>query len=225
MQNEIITFNRKEADTIATEYFFNICGFNRDKEKHKLMMNNGLTVRDEMMNNLNVRAVISAFGKEAICGKTIDLNEIKFECNAFEHINNASVKKIYAYILTAGGGDIDSESIMDRLYADIWGTAYVDAARDLLQKEIKDRNLDLFVSESFGPGYYGMDVTQLNNFFKVLDGEKIGVQVKDSSLMVPVKSCAGFYIIVDNEGELPQSDCKDCLANSTGCQFCNKKKT
>lgn len=220
MQNRIINFSKEETKDIAAEYFFNTCGFHGDKENDRPLMEKGMSLRDEVIGDISVKAIVSSFGAGVIKGKIIDLNGIQFECNAFEQINKESIEAIYIYILTAGNWDINSESMMHRLYADIWGTAYVDAGRDLLCREIQARHKGYSISDSLGPGYYGMEVTQLKNFFQVLDAAKIEVTVKDSCLMVPVKSNAGFYIVVNNEAGLPQSDCKDCIGNSTGCQFC-----
>ena len=74
--------------------------------------------------------------------------------------------------------------------------------------------------ESFGPGFYGMDVTQVGNYFNLLDAEKINVKVKDNSLMLPLKSCAGFFIVVEDESKLPSVDCISCMADHKGCNYC-----
>jgi hypothetical protein len=199
------------------------------------MLCSGLFVRDLISDKINVRAIIASFEKEVICGKTINLNGIKFESNALEQINIHCIRKIYAYIITAGNVELQDTSVLNMFFADTWGTAYVDAGRDILKRIIRDYHLEdsskiengvkdrIFISDSFGPGFYGMDVIEVERFFKVLDGEKIGVKVTDSGFMLPLKSTTGFYIVVDDEEQLPGADCISCFSNIKGCQFCRVK--
>lgn len=79
------------------------------------------------------------------------------------------------------------------------------------------------ILDSFGPGYYGMDVDQIGRFFQILDGDSIGVRARTNSLMLPLKSCAGFYIIVDDDTRLPSADCANCHSDHSGCEFCQSR--
>lgn len=231
MQNKVITINKEYIAPIAKQYFSNICGFNRNEEKFKSKMNDALVVRDKIIDNINVRVVISSFDKEVISGNTITLEGIVFECNAIEQIRKESIIKIYAYVLTAGSMDIQDKPLVEMFYVDTWQTAYVDAGRDILNEMIRDsiykdntmNENEIFVSDSFGPGYYGMDVTQVKDFFKVLDCDEIDVKLTDSGLMLPLKSCIGFYIAVNDKKQLPAVGCKSCSSNIKGCQFCRIK--
>lgn len=235
MKNKVIIIDKKQAEVPAREYFAKMCGFDGSKEKHKSMMDDALEVRNRILDDINIRAVVSSFSQEKLKGKVIDINGVTFACNALEQIRHESICEIYAYILTVGMIDLPNTSLLELLYADTWGTAYVDAGRDILRALIRDMvceahrgNTDektgrLFVSDSFGPGYYGMDVTQVKLFFEILDSKKIGVKMTENGLMVPIKSCTGFYIVVDDEKQLPGADCKSCLSNAKGCQFCRAK--
>lgn len=226
MENQIIVFEQKKADIIAEDYFTAMCGFNRPGERFKSMLLDGLAIRDKMTGSFQIRSIVSSFGREAICGGAILISDFKFACNALEQIDQNSVIQIYAYILTAGNIDFESSSVLDLFYADIWGTAYVDAGRDLLREWIQNKlrlDEEIFVSDSFGPGYYGMDMTQLPYFFQLLDADKIGVQLNGSTMMLPLKSCAGFFVTVRGPGQLPGEACKSCLAGTKGCNFCRSK--
>jgi len=221
LKNEIITIHRNEADKIAEGYFIKMCGFDRDENKFKSMLQDGYGIREKLSDDLSVRAIISSFDKEIIWGKTVDINGVKFECNAFEQIDRENIKELFVYILTAGNFDLPGASMLEMVYADAWGTAYVDAGRDILRSRLSTR--EPFVSDSFGPGYYGMDVPQVKNFFRVLDSKKIDVKLLDSGLMVPVKSIAGLFVSVKDPSQLPGNDCSSCLANEKGCYFCRMK--
>ncbi len=234
MKNYVIQISMADADAFAMEYFNRIGGLNREGEKYRRMLKQGMEIKERIKDKLDLKAVISFFQGNVISGNTAELDGVKFECNAFQRLNPAHVKGIYAYILTAGTLELgDEEPILDQLYADIWGTAYIDAGLEVLKKYIKRFSLNsddpagqtepkakLSLLDSFGPGFYGMGVDQVSKFFELLNGEAIGVVARSSSLMLPLKSCAGFFVVVDDDTELPASDCKSCRAEYKNCAFC-----
>ncbi len=231
MKNEVVILDRNKTDQIAERYFIKMCGFNQGQDIHKTMLQDGYSIRDKLLNESSIKAIISSFDKSVISEKTVDINGIKFECNAFRQIDKENINKIYIYILTAGHFELPDASMLELVYADAWGTAYVDAGRDILRSILSmdnyinqiERENDNFLSDSFGPGYYGMDITQVMNFFKVLDSGKIGVSVRESGLMEPAKSIAGFYIAVKDKNQIPGKDCQSCLSNAKGCYYCRAK--
>lgn len=222
MRNDIVSFDSKAADELAEKYFLDICGFKKDSEKHKEMIIDGMRILEKIKSGIRVRAVVESFGKETVRGSSVSIKNIEFRCSVFEQMNSFGIQRIYAYILTAGECEIHGDSLLERMYADFWGTAYVDAGRDLLKSHIQEKHGALFVTDSFGPGYYGMEVSQLGNFFRILDGSKIGVRLNESGMMVPIKSCAGFYAVADSGRKLPETECMSCGANAGGCRFCRK---
>ena len=174
-----------------------------------------------------------------VCGKTgipDFLNEdVKCPCcgsdlsiyRVIEQIPEECVEGIYFYMLTAGECYFSSEeNIMDFLYADIWGTNYVDAGIELMTDKLKEdmekrfEGRQVYLSEEFGPGYFGMPVIESKKFFRVLDADAIGVWVKDSGLMIPQKTCAGLYLVLNRPGIKAEPECMRCHGNASGCQFC-----
>lgn len=216
-----------EADVFAMEYFMKICGLDREGEKYRRMLKQGMDVKEMLSDRVEIKAVLSSFPGSSIDGNRVVLNGITFECNAFQRLDPDHVSGVYAYILSAGSYELDNEDpILDQLFADIWGTAYVDAGLEILKKYVeKDLrgscgNPDIAVLDSFGPGFYGMDVNQVGKFFELLNGEKIGVKARSNSLMLPLKSCSGFFVGVDDNTSLPASDCKSCRSEYKNCAFC-----
>lgn len=228
MINQIISISMAEADAFAMEYFMSICGLNRDGEKYQRMLKQGMNMKEIISRKLDIRAIVSSFSGETIQNNKATLNGITFECNAFQRMDPKHIHGVYAYILTAGALEIEDDApILDQLYADIWGTSYVDSGLEVLKKHIEkdlaDANVErkeLRVINSFGPGFYGMDVSQIGKFFELLDGDKIGVKARSNSLMLPLKSCAGFFVAVDDKTELPAADCKSCQSEYKNCMFC-----
>lgn len=217
-----------EADVFAMEYFLKICGFNREGEKYRRMLKQGMDIKDRIRDRVDIKAVVSSFPGSSIKGSKAELNGVTFECNAFQRLSPEHISGVYAYLLTAGIFELDDgEPILDQLYADIWGTAYVDAGIEVLKKIVEadlnddGRSGDIIVLDSFGPGFYGMDVNQVCRFFELLEGDKIGVTVRSSCLMLPLKSCSGFFVGVDDKTSLPGSDCKSCRSEYKNCAFCH----
>ena len=228
MNNQLISISVAEADAFAMEYFMKICGFNREGEKYQRMLKQGMDIKERIRDNVSLKAVTSSFPGSLIRDNTATLNGITFECNAFQRLDPDHIKGVYAYILTAGSFELDQEEpILNQLYADIWGTAYVDAGLEVLKKiiekdQMKNNKEDAStVLDSFGPGFYGMGVNQVGKYFELLDGDKIGVKVRSNSLMLPLKSCAGFFVAVDDKSKLPASDCKSCQSEYKNCIFCH----
>lgn len=230
MKNVVVEFDEKEAFEKANDYFIKICGFNTDKDNHKKMLALGMESRNEGVDGIRIRAVISSYGVEAFYDHKVAIEEVEFSCPAFEKIRQDQVKKIYVYLLTAGVCSYSNEDKLDKqVFSDIWGTAYTDSARDLMEGYIK-RNLEqefpcqldktLFLSDAFSPGLYGMDLYQTKDLFQVLHAESIGMKVMDNGLMLPLKSCSGLYFAVTDTEDLPQPNCGECIGNSMGCSFC-----
>jgi len=218
MNNQIIQIAPEEADALAVKYFIKICGFDREGEKYAKMLSEGLQIKEAIHGKIDINAVVSAYGGSAVSGDTAEIDGVVFTCNAFSQIDKNGIKQIYAYLLTAGKYQLDATApIMDQLYADIWGTAFVDAGLDVLKKRLAGDS----AYEAFGPGFYGMDVDQMGKFFTVLDGGKIGMEMRESGFMMPIKSCAGFLIVVSDKSNLPDADCLNCRAGRRGCEFCH----
>ncbi len=227
IKNKIVPISMAEADVFAMEYFMKICGFDREGEKYRRMCKQGMEIKERIRHRVDIKAVVSSFPGNCISGNKAELCGITFECNAFQLLNPRHISGVYAYILTAGIFELDdSDPILDQLYADIWGTSYVDAGLEVLKSFVRedmnaDGNGNIVVLDSFGPGFYGMGVDQVGKFFELLDGDRIGVKARSNSLMLPLKSCSGFFVGVDDTAALPVADCKSCRAEYKNCAFCH----
>lgn len=229
MNNHVYLLDRAEADSLAEDYFLSICGLkNREGGKYDRMLEQGMQIRTRISSGINLKAVVSGFDGEVLSGNTAIIGSTTFICNGFQQLKKDKIHKIYAYILTAGSFELDDNvPVLEQLYADIWGTAYTDAGLEVLKAKLTEEvqretgNHKSAVLEPFGPGFYGMDVEQVGKFFEILDGERIGVKARTNSLMLPLKSCAGFYIAADEGTSLPAKDCKSCRSDHSGCEFCH----
>ncbi|MEF9922556.1 MAG: vitamin B12 dependent-methionine synthase activation domain-containing protein [Anaerovoracaceae bacterium] len=227
MDNMKLVFDEEKAFPLAEQRFIATCGFDMTTAKHKKMMNMGLKVREDGVDGIKIQALVEHYNGDVFKDHKIAVNGAEIFCNFFEQIPDEAVDGIYFYIITAGECNFSSEeNIMDFLYADIWGTSYVDAGVELLEKKLKeDLDKDKYLSVCFGPGYFGMPVIETKNFFEILDGNEIGVQVKESGLMIPQKTCSGLYLVLNNNDIVFEKDCMKCHGNKSGCQFCRTKQS
>ncbi|HZK02755.1 MAG TPA: hypothetical protein VFC96_07830 [Anaerovoracaceae bacterium] len=230
MNRALITFNEKEAREKAEQYFIRYCGLDLKVDKYIRMYTDAIKVRDDGIEGIQLSALISSFGPEVFSNRKIVYEGNEIYCEAFNRIPKENVKKVYLYIITAGECTFDpDDAIIKQLYADIWGTVYVDVGRDLLERVIEvDAENSLrdtpggggFLSTPISPGFFGMRTEESKNINAILSGEEIGISVRDNGIMLPLKTCSGLYLVVDDPDEMPEPECKDCIGSAGGCSLC-----
>lgn len=223
MQNHIISLPRTHLDQQAREYFLAISGFGRDTEKYQKRINQARALWDNIAESIRPKVILSRFDKEILQGAQLHIGEQTLSCTALSQLEAEYVEGIYLYILSVGDVYWNQPPTINMLYGEIWGTSYVDAAREQLQQILKEQEQArgaVAISDSFGPGFYGMPVTEVPKFFQILEADKIGVSLLNNALMLPIKTCAGIYVSVTKEGFLPGADCLSCLSQGSGCEFC-----
>lgn len=228
MRNRLFTFEESNAYEDAEKRFIKTCGFDLQKSKHQRMMKMGEKVREDGIDGIKIRAMLSFCDASALKDEYMEVEGERLEFTYLERIPKDAVLGIYFYALTVGECYFSSEeNIMDFLFADIWGTNYVDSSMDLLRTEIENDMKETFrdypqtyLSAEFGPGYFGMPVSASKSIMKIIDGQQIGIRVKDSGLIIPQKSCMGFFFVYDRPGIETETECRKCRGNSKGCAFC-----
>ena len=125
-------------------------------------------------------------------------------------------------VVTAGNWSF-GDSTKERVYLDTWGTAYVDSAKGMMEKKLMaDMDSASFLSDPFGPGYYGMSTKATHAICALLESGLIGVDVRESGIMIPEKTIASIYFVTDNNTALPPKSCIDCFGSSKGCKVCDR---
>lgn len=223
MTNAVLhTYSAADALPIAWQYYLKTCGLEgtQDAPRHARMRARSLAVLEEVLPKVSIRALSARFSGDCICGETLLLDGIPFECRAFGRLERGRVRAVYPYLLTAGDVFLETENVSDQLFADIWGTSFTDAGVELLAGELALENEGYVLSSSFGPGFFGMEIGMMERFFSLFDAAQIGVTLRSNSLLLPLKSCAGFFISLSDEWMLPTKDCESCIGNPGGCRFC-----
>lgn len=231
MTNRVkLYIQEKDAGPLAEKRFAEICRFDLAKEAHRKMMDTGCRVRDGGRSGIEIKASLACFGEEAFAdfdAGILRADGVEVSCPYFQRISRESVKGAYIFLLTAGECAVsDPENIMEMFYADVWGTAYADAGMELLRKYIREdmkqrwSDGEQYLSNCFGPGYFGMPVSETKNFYRLLDGELLDVRLQDSGLLIPQKSCTGLYLVCSEPQNEAEPECLQCCGNSAGCSFC-----
>ena len=219
--------SEQEAFPYAEKRFIRSCKFDLSKRKHQRMLELGRKVREDGLAGIDIRCIVQYYEPSVFRDGALHIDGKEIGCNFFHRIPEESIEGVYLYLITAGECLFESEEqIMEFLYADIWGTNYVDAGievlRDRLNQDVKRRfpGRDVKLTREFGPGYYGMTVEQAIPLFSILHGEDIGMKIKDSGLLIPQKSCSGIFFVVNDPDFDEGPECVDCVGSRLGCEFC-----
>lgn len=218
MKDIIFDIDSAQCSRIANDIFIKDSGIDRPGRKFEKMREAAYQIRSLIGSDVKLRFACRYYDEINLTGKTLVIGGQSFVCNAFEQIESGAVEGVYAYAVCAGEFDMPDKKIMDQLYADIWGTAFADAVRFVVRQRLEE---EAALSESFGPGFYGMDVSEISNLDKLLDFSRIGIELRNDTIMVPLKSCAGMFFKV-NENYIPlNTACETCRGSHKSCRLCH----
>lgn len=227
MEEELITITLQEIFPPAERYFLKTAGLDKKNEKHSRMWTHALAIYDEISEKSAIKAVIRYLTPDIVRGRDLYFQGVSISSNAFERLGQNNINGAYFYLITAGDIQTDSEQVIDQLYADIWGTSLVDAARDMIRDYIQSldskKGEGRVLSASFGPGYYGMGLAQTADFYRVIDFSTVKVKLSPGGMMIPQKSITGLYLSVNDQALLPADSCESCIGGASGCAFCNQR--
>jgi len=225
MKNTILQLNIEQLLPKAQEDFARLCGFRAGSDKHRRMAQMADDVLQKGKSGLKPAAVVSAYESSVLRADKAVLDGVTFQCAAFARIDASFVRKLYAFILTAGEVSAEGGGAMESLYASMWGTAFAYAATSALSEILAENAGDGSKMAIFGPGFYGMDLSNIPLIFRILDGSGIGVAIREKACyMVPLKSCAGFMLATHSLAAFPPADCMNCVGNRGGCHSCRNNK-
>ena len=226
MKNEVFTYAKAQVFAHAKEFFITSCGFDINKPRHQKMMDEALGVLENEKPDFDMKVICTRLGKEVYKNGAVKVGDIEISCNGFSRIAEENVMDVYITLVTAGDWHLENAAkARHQVYIDTWGTAFADGAKTLFEQELKAVIEDeYFLSDPFGPGYYGMPSQDTHKFADILDMSLIGVEVRDSGIMVPLKSIAAIYLVTDNENVLPPIACSECFGRLDGCRYCRKRE-
>lgn len=221
MKNDVIRLDKTRGARLIEQNYILTCGLDKDKPALKKIYPHAMECLDAVMKKADIRAVVSEYSPECIRNGELVIEQEHFPCPALKGKISSGIISVICFAITSGDIYTDNIRVLDQAYFDIGGTAVTDAGRDLLRAKIAENFTEsVFVSTSFGPGFYGMPASDVVKFFRLLDCGSIGITLLPSGFMLPAKSCVGFFIISKKQEALPVMDCKSCLGKGKMCYYC-----
>ena len=98
---------------------------------------------------------------------------------------------------------------------DALGSAYVEAACDEAEEEIRSRCPGMYLTDRFSPGYGDLPLALQPQLLDLCGGQRLGVTVTPSFLMIPQKSVTALIGVSDS----PQ------MARIRGCAHCSMNQS
>lgn len=222
-RDKIICFDSQMLQEESERLFTKMGGLDKVGKRIDRIRELGTQIRDVIDELIEAKAIVSYYTADQITkdGMSIWIDGTEIKCNAFEQIDTDQIKGAYVFFIYAGDIYLEDRPIMDQLLIDMWGTAFVDSIRKHFGEMLaKEANL----SEEFGPGFFGMDVRQMIDLTNLTDPKKIGIEVRETGIILPQKSCGGIYLAVE-EGYVPLDNaCVDCKGTFKSCSYCNLKR-
>jgi hypothetical protein len=227
MKNQLIQLDKELAKETAHKAFEDMCGYNKGKPASKKIVEKSLKSLNDIYSQIDIQAVVSEYEGTCVKGADLMLEGQTFVCDALKQIPAGDVDRVYIYLLTSGEPDSGESSILSKVYYDMWQNAYMDAGQEMLGQHLQQFacNQGRYVSDTFGPGFFGMEASQLKQFFAILDGDKIGVKLLESGFMFPQKSFAGFFLVTRSKQNLLANSCEHCLSPGKTCMYCKKGRS
>lgn len=232
MKNKPFTIPKDKIEKDATKRCMDICSFSSypDPEKRKDCMN----IYHHISDNIHVNLLLSSYSPNIIVKNTFYIDGLTIPCTLLEQLPISSIQGIYFYLLSMPSIHFKSNDLLEQFYIEAWETAYIDTAHNwlkqmLLQKSYHDFSISsatkLFITNSLGPGFYGISMESLKQYFQLFNAHLIHVTLSEHGIMYPPKSNIGFFLILNQASPLPQKDCASCLSTRKHCEFCKNFAT
>lgn len=247
-QDEIIRVDLRKMKSLLMDRLFKITHINDMDEdmraEHRLLVDhvvNGimtgslsektnsketaLDCTETVSNPMEVPVLLQPFAGECVHKGYLEFGNKKIECNVLEQIDTAGVEKGYLYAFHAPDVDLESAgSVLEQYYMETFQVACMDVIRGWIQGYLERKNSvyeKKYCSPSFGPGYYGMGMDAVPELLGLMDASQVGVSW-NGERMSPKMSLVGAYLIAGEDVFEIDSDCRDCIGQSGGCEFCIK---
>ena len=191
MKNQVIPIDKEKILAGSEKYFWKMCGTPMNEEAEELREKFEIWLLPQIIVSID-----SGNGAEEVCTYAMCIEEL----------------------------ERDGLDMLEQFYLDTWMTAILDSTRDWLKQYLceylsKEKGQQVFLSEAFGPGFYGIGMDEIPKILEKMDGSRIGVNWNGACLYPP-KSNVGYYLVFEEEQEWRSRDCKNCLSGHKNCIFC-----
>lgn len=233
-QNEILNIKLLELKKNMKFRLAKISGFeNMDlemREEHEAIAE---YIYESYLKDTSIEILLQPFSKKCVMKQGFCFNDnVIIPCDILERLNLEQKDIISGYLYTfhapTFSKDLEEKyenlPLLEQYYVENWLIATLDAGRDWIRNYLFRKNSvrhSCYVTDSFGPGFYGMTIETLPKFFEIIDGTSVGVTLKESGSLKPLKSCIGIYLVTTKDvSHLMGHDCINCAGNKFGCNAC-----
>lgn len=224
MCNEIeVNIKCEELYAQAHRYVMLGSGYeNVDEETAQIQKSTSRSVYSSFFKDKSVTISLKKIDRDCIHNGYFQFGKERIDCQVLERLSHGIIKGGYIYICHAP--DIDQTgTILEQYYIEAWQNSFLDCIRDFLhdylerRESVRERS---YVSDSFGPGFYGMPVDAVKTLAGLMNGNKAGVKLTESGTLSPAKSLVGIYLVMSEDTDWQIRDCISCVGSSMGCKFC-----
>ena len=166
--------------------------------------------------------LLQPFDASCVKRSSFRFGEQEVFCQVLERIPEEEIVQGYLYTFHAPAAE-EGASLLEQFYGECWQIACMDAGRIWLQQYLTRKHSirsEHFVTEAFGPGFYGMPMDAVRQLHSVIRGERVGVTLGADGTLQPLKSSIGLYLVMKKALPFSMKDCMGCIGNWKGCSLC-----
>lgn len=223
MQEEMLRFSyeRLIPSALSTDM---VKGFGLDVNEGEL--------RRYFASRRPIKAIMHYYGeddilkkKACLSGNEIRLADMSLSCDVFREFVSCRIHSFFLYIISCGQEE-DENIPFGQMNYHVVQNACLELVRTILRNNFQKITLEeysqrnFFFSQEFGPGYFGMSLSEGQKIHRVLEGERIGVTYSHG-WMKPLRSTAGLSFSYSGlEKPIVMNPCDYCSSNKSHCKFC-----
>ena len=217
VRNEVWSLTGKDCETMATNLLINENQLDRPEKRYQRMLRQAVELKDEIVGGVAVRAVYNYYDDVYLKDSILAIDGKALVSQTLKGIDPAQILGAYVFVLTAGDFSYPDKPMMEQVLLDLWGTAFATTGRKHLQAHFAK---DGRISETFGPGLYGIPMESMRDLVSLVDADLIGVTVNESSFLWPVKSYGGIVFRVADDYKPRGGSCATCRGSRLSCNLC-----
>ena len=206
MQQEIVQFTPPVSPEPYGELFALYAHLNLEKKRHQVLLERAMACYPAIRDRVKTQALIATPTAAEAGQGFLQLDDARLEAEIFCQLPPEHLRQAFIYFLAVGDcPQPETDSLVDLLIYDTWGTILVETARAQLERYLQQKDESLALSCSYGPGYFNIPRTMILSLRELVDPSKIGMEIMDNTLMLPQKSCAGVYLMATDDTGFPEN--------------------
>ncbi len=220
MKNNIIQYKHKFSDlNISKKNILKYLGYPGDEvpDPYPDMLEELLIVA-EKLSNIKAGFVLFDNINNNQESKLLSINGLDFNIGNIISTSLKDSESVLFFVCTAGPGIeeysrklMKEDNTIEGYLMDVIGSETVEASmnysQDLFEEMMKD--IGLKITNRYSPGYCGWHVSEQHKLFSLLPEQFCDIKLKESALMLPIKSVSGIIGIGKN-AEKKGYTCDNC---------------